>query len=62
MLRRAAQLGTHISRGKSTIGGISSSYAIRMIRTAGCLIIGDEILSSKTVDTNSAWFGKKYHF
>ena len=30
----------------------------QMITTAGCIIIADEVLSSKTVDTNSAWFGK----
>jgi hypothetical protein len=29
----------------------------RRISTAGCLIIGDEVLSSKTMDTNSAHFG-----
>ncbi|ORY86268.1 MoaB/Mog domain-containing protein, partial [Protomyces lactucae-debilis] len=28
------------------------------IRTAGIVIIGDEVLSSKTVDTNSAFFAK----
>lgn len=28
------------------------------IRTAACLIIGDEILNGKTVDTNSAYFAK----
>lgn len=30
----------------------------RMINTAACLIIGDEVLGGKTVDTNSAWFAK----
>jgi molybdopterin-biosynthesis enzyme MoeA-like protein len=29
----------------------------RSISTAGALIIGDEVLSSKTMDTNSAHFG-----
>jgi len=30
----------------------------RKINTAACLIIGDEVLGGKTVDTNSAWFAK----
>ncbi|QIW99336.1 hypothetical protein AMS68_004854 [Peltaster fructicola] len=30
----------------------------RTINTAACLIIGDEVLGGKTVDTNSAWFAK----
>lgn len=30
----------------------------RLINTAACLIIGDEVLGGKTVDTNSAWFAK----
>jgi hypothetical protein len=30
----------------------------RTINTAGCVIIGDEVLSSKTMDTNSAHFGR----
>ena len=32
--------------------------SMKNIRTAGIIIIGDEVLSSKTVDTNSAWFAK----
>jgi hypothetical protein len=34
-----------------------TSLSDRSISTAGCLIIGDEVLSSKTMDTNSAHFG-----
>ncbi|KAL9096276.1 MAG: hypothetical protein Q9163_006446 [Psora crenata] len=30
----------------------------RMIHTAGCIIIGDEVLGGKTVDTNSAYMAK----
>lgn len=30
----------------------------RMLHTAGCLIIGDEVLGGKTVDTNSAYYAK----
>lgn len=29
-----------------------------MLHTAGCLIIGDEVLGGKTVDTNSAYYAK----
>ncbi|RBR25904.1 uncharacterized protein FIESC28_01177 [Fusarium coffeatum] len=31
---------------------------VRTISTAACLIIGDEVLGGKTVDTNSAYFAK----
>lgn len=30
----------------------------RMLHTAGCIIIGDEVLGGKTVDTNSAYLAK----
>ncbi|EMC91708.1 hypothetical protein BAUCODRAFT_38820 [Baudoinia panamericana UAMH 10762] len=37
---------------------MASERSKRMIHTAACLIIGDEVLGGKTVDTNSAWFAK----
>ncbi|KAI9651774.1 MAG: hypothetical protein M1831_007590 [Alyxoria varia] len=30
----------------------------RTVQTAGCIIIGDEVLGGKTVDTNSSYFAK----
>ncbi|EME40413.1 hypothetical protein DOTSEDRAFT_157105 [Dothistroma septosporum NZE10] len=36
----------------------AASNSKKTIHTAGCLIIGDEVLGGKTVDTNSAWFAK----
>ncbi|KAF3929629.1 hypothetical protein ABW20_dc0102621 [Dactylellina cionopaga] len=35
-----------------------TSTPSRMIRTAACLIIGDEVLNGKIVDTNSPFFAK----
>lgn len=35
-----------------------SERAKRTIHTAGCIIIGDEVLGGKTVDTNSAYLAK----
>ncbi|KAL8995076.1 MAG: hypothetical protein Q9169_005112 [Polycauliona sp. 2 TL-2023] len=51
-----------VSRPLFGAGTMSTSTAEgrskRMIHTAGCLIIGDEVLGGKTVDTNSAHFAK----
>ncbi|BFZ55400.1 3-hydroxyanthranilic acid dioxygenase [Savitreella phatthalungensis] len=51
-LRKTANL--NLSR---KMGGSTRSKD-GVVRTAGIIIIGDEVLSSKTVDTNSAWFAK----
>ncbi|USP78760.1 hypothetical protein yc1106_06034 [Curvularia clavata] len=37
---------------------MASTQQKSLIHTAGCLIIGDEVLGGKTVDTNSAYFAK----
>ncbi|KAH0602280.1 uncharacterized protein H6S33_009854 [Morchella sextelata] len=44
----------HIHRGMS----ISADPFKRPIHTAACLIIGDEVLNGKTVDTNSPYFSR----
>ncbi|KAF2121110.1 MoaB/Mog domain-containing protein [Lophiotrema nucula] len=40
------------------MAGASSTQQKGLIHTAACLIIGDEVLGGKTVDTNSAYFAK----
>ncbi|KAI9821813.1 MAG: hypothetical protein M1827_002395 [Pycnora praestabilis] len=49
----------------SFLSGVMTSSAVspeekgrRTIHTAGCIIIGDEVLGGKTVDTNSAYLAK----
>ncbi|KAF3156773.1 hypothetical protein TWF106_008859 [Orbilia oligospora] len=37
---------------------MSPSAPVRMIQTAACLVIGDEVLNGKIVDTNSPFFAK----
>ncbi|KIW01809.1 uncharacterized protein PV09_06664 [Verruconis gallopava] len=73
MFSRLNQLARHLSRPLPNYAHLSaaspSSAAFastqstmgdskRLIQTAACLIIGDEVLGGKTVDTNSAYFAK----
>ncbi|KAJ3494002.1 hypothetical protein NLG97_g4358 [Lecanicillium saksenae] len=51
------------SRSRPLLGGIAAMASAaerqrRTIQTAACLIIGDEVLGGKTVDTNSAYLAK----
>ncbi|OBT51027.1 hypothetical protein VE04_08179 [Pseudogymnoascus sp. 24MN13] len=62
MFSRVSHIARHFSRSlpnyahtSAAAGGMSGT---RMIRTAACLIIGDEVLGGKTVDTNSAFMAK----
>ncbi|KAJ9204329.1 hypothetical protein DTO164E3_2091 [Paecilomyces variotii] len=57
----------HTSAGSSVLSRNQSPYAMtssvvplkpKPIHTAACLIIGDEVLGGKTVDTNSPYFAK----
>ncbi|KAI5795666.1 3'-phosphoadenosine 5'-phosphosulfate sulfotransferase [Geopyxis carbonaria] len=56
MFSRLSQISKHLSKPIMT-SSITDPFK-RPIRTAACLIIGDEVLNGKTVDTNSAYFAK----
>lgn len=73
MFSRLSQLARHFSRplpnythrssaALTSISNMTSPHQnssnARQIRTAGCIIIGDEVLGGKTVDTNSAYLAK----
>lgn len=55
---RSASLGLRPAIGNSIMTSSTEDRTHRMIHTAACLIIGDEVLGGKTVDTNSAHFAK----
>lgn len=62
MLSRVCQIAQHLKR-PSAMTPVMNSLKLnepfkRTLRTAACLIIGDEVLNGKTVDTNSANFAK----
>ncbi|KZF23155.1 Molybdopterin binding protein [Xylona heveae TC161] len=42
----------------SSFGASADARSGKTIHTAGCVIIGDEVLGGKTVDTNSGYFAK----
>jgi hypothetical protein len=59
MSQRLTRILAHLRPFQFPIRTISTMTTLsdRSISTAGALIIGDEVLSSKTMDTNSAHFG-----
>ncbi|KAL5379246.1 hypothetical protein DPSP01_008521 [Paraphaeosphaeria sporulosa] len=68
MFSRLGQIARHLSRPvpnhahraayTSSIMAATSAQKKGLIHTAACLIIGDEVLGGKTVDTNSAYLAK----
>ncbi|KAF2395690.1 Molybdopterin binding protein [Trichodelitschia bisporula] len=61
MFARLHQLARHLTRPLPNYAHVSAAaapMASKKIHTAACLIIGDEVLGGKTVDTNSAYFAK----
>ncbi|KAJ5106907.1 hypothetical protein N7456_003582 [Penicillium angulare] len=74
MLSRLSQLTRHISRPLarpaspilsspslnpiSNLSAMTSAAPTSLIHTAACLIIGDEVLGGKTIDTNSPFLAK----
>ncbi|CUS10654.1 unnamed protein product [Tuber aestivum] len=56
MLSRLSWLSRHLSRPIMTTP--QNTRFDKPIRTSACLIIGDEVLNGKTVDTNSGCFAK----
>lgn len=58
VVRRSALPFTACSGSRSSVMVSAQEKSKRMIHTAGCIIIGDEVLGGKTVDTNSAYMAK----
>ena len=58
-LERLTRILIHLRRFQYPLRQIATMMSLtdRTIRTAGCLVIGDEVLNSKTMDTKSANFG-----
>jgi hypothetical protein len=59
MIQRLTRILAHLRSFQFPLRQLStmSTLSDQSISTAGCVIIGDEVLSSKTMDTNSAHFG-----
>jgi len=60
LARRLRLLSNHVSPAIAmTLNTSTNPSFTRPLRTAACLIIGDEVLNGKTVDTNSSTLAKK---